>query len=133
MAWQYVILTLLHGVHITVLFRSLVLDQEKSKFVTGSTRKIMRGLLLHEGEGVVWNEVIVRNVIHCYLEISYCVIYCYLVLSNYVCLVCLCDKISSMKLCNLIFISSIIIVSCLILFFINMFRYFSIIYLTKKK
>ncbi|KAL5072727.1 hypothetical protein RYX36_011711 [Vicia faba] len=48
MTWQYVILTLLHGVHITLLFRSLVLDQEKSKFVTGSTRKIMRGLLLHE-------------------------------------------------------------------------------------
>ncbi|KAL5072720.1 hypothetical protein RYX36_011704 [Vicia faba] len=48
MAWKYVILTLLHGVHITLLFRSLVLDQEKSKFVTGSTRKIMRGLLLHE-------------------------------------------------------------------------------------
>ncbi|KAL5072747.1 hypothetical protein RYX36_011731 [Vicia faba] len=61
MAWKYVILTLLHGAQITLLFRSFVLDQEKSKFVTGSTRKIMRGLLLHEGEGVVWNEVIVRK------------------------------------------------------------------------
>ncbi|KAL5072739.1 hypothetical protein RYX36_011723 [Vicia faba] len=49
MAWKYVILTLLHGVHIMLLFRSLVLDEEKSKFVIGSTRKIMRGLLLHEG------------------------------------------------------------------------------------